>query len=505
MVGGYADSLVYEDGRHSTIDAFRRFLASMYGPGVGVHLLPVCPSAGDSGFAPNDWCGVRPELGAWKDVRTLASERPVMLDGIYNHVGIGHRWVEASLERPGPADDVLYLFNGEIHPSQAPSSPRGESVLRSYMRAGELIHMWQTFSSAAVDVRLDRPEVLDEVVRHMDTLVAHRVWGVRLDAVAYYGKSLKGPVRHVNGVHDLASTIGRMAAARGLDVTAQLDIDQDGSRYFSAPEETGYAMNDFGYAEALACSIATGDARHVGAHVAKLARLERRVIRSPRTHDGLLLRSKLVDSETRHRLLTRCAEVGLTVRMEGGSPYEVNEPGPLLYSSLRPEADTAAMVELAIAVTGVVADRGYFYLPFVLACTPPMLARLVKRDPRLPNRTPIGSRDLNRFERNGARIRHSQLVEVLQYSHNRRSRPRANRASILEVKDGLLHAATHDGTLQLVANFGAATVELPSALRRTVAATSTSESRGRLTPLSYSLFLDDSQPDQSPDRSGLSN
>ncbi len=215
IVGTYADGLLDMTGRPSSIPQVRSYLDSILEPCVAVHVLPVCPAAGDSGFAPNDWCDVRPELGDWQDVAALASTRPLLLDGIYNHVGIGHRWVTERLSSQRPMTDSIFYEFSQHDAELAPRSPRGGSVLRPHMARGGLVYFWQTFSDAAIDVRVNHGAVLEEIARHLDLLSGASAWGVRLDAVAYYMKALDGPVRHVDGVHALASHVATLAEIAG--------------------------------------------------------------------------------------------------------------------------------------------------------------------------------------------------------------------------------------------------------------------------------------------------
>src|SRR5689334_12938008 len=71
---------------------FRDLAALLAGPlsGVfgGVHVLPFFDpiDGSDAGFDPIDHTAVDPRLGAWDDVRALATQTDVMADVIVNHV-----------------------------------------------------------------------------------------------------------------------------------------------------------------------------------------------------------------------------------------------------------------------------------------------------------------------------------------------------------------------------------------------------------------------------------
>lgn len=489
IVGTYTDFIELADGRRSSIADMASELDVLLPQAIGTHLLPVCPSSGDSGFAPTDWCAVRHELGGWQDILQLAERRPLLLDGIYNHVGVDHPWVQGLLNGTDVRTSMLLHEYAASDLESAPSSPRGGSVLRTHHSRTGPRHLWHSFSEAAVDVRLENPIVRREVERHLNLLAQHKVWGVRLDAVAYYKKALGAPVRHAPGVHEMASEIAQMATERGLSIVAQLDIDDDGRRYFSSPHESQFAMNDFGFAVALAASIATGDAQHLAAHLRKLEGLERTVIRCPRNHDGLLLRSKLLSDDTRRALIEASTTCGLAVRMEASTPYELNASGPHLFGLLRPDVAVEDMIDVAIAITAAVTTHAYLYLPFLLGDRPELRVGRSQdgADPRLLNRLGIRQEDLHLAISSDQWTRRRHLLELLVEAHATDSSS-ANRAEVAMAEAGLLDLIATDRSIRLVVNLGSTTSPWPQDLAARRPEFHTSKSPMGLTPMALGLF-----------------
>jgi len=266
IVGTYADGLASDESSAPAIPRLTKLLDLMLPPQVAIHLLPFYPSSGDGGFAIDDLFSVLPYLGTWHDIQTLATSRRLVVDGVYNHVGSGHWWVKQFMSSPQTVVHLLHAYRSKDS-GAGPISPRGQPVLQRYEIDGEVWHLWQTFSRAAVDVRLNNQEVQAEIDRHLQVLSNHGVWGVRLDAVAYYAKSLGSQIRHNPGVFQLADLIAKRVEDHGMRVFAQIDCDADGRRYFAHPSQFHYIVNDFSYAAYLAHAILSHDPRLLAKHL----------------------------------------------------------------------------------------------------------------------------------------------------------------------------------------------------------------------------------------------
>lgn len=451
VIGTYADVVNY-GSRQSTILEVANLLDSIAHREVAVHLLPFYPTSGDGGFAIDDWFHIRPDLGTWEDVADLASRRRLIVDGVYNHVGMGHPWVRSFFREPASNTDRLFAYrdvDGSIL-----LSPRGQPVLKRYDINGEPWYLWQTFTDRAVDIRLDDADVITEIRRHLKLLRLHGIWGIRLDAVAYYAKELHGSIRHNPGAFGLATAIADLAEAEDLAVLAQIDCDDDGLRYFTASRQSHYVMSDFTFSSRLALSMLSHDPEPLAQHLRMIADVPHPCVRGPRTHDGLLLRSGLLRDTDVERIVSFTRKLDLPLRMSDGEPYELNCSAPYLYECAGTREDVPDIIDLALAVSGIVPGWCYIYLPLLMGFIPETLSTL-PIDPRALNRTPIPIQVVTDYIGSAIAKRRLRLLDVLVEMHDDPlfvSESGVAQANVVD--DGLLYIAVAAGRYTLIANFG---------------------------------------------------
>nr|MDT0661183.1 hypothetical protein [Micromonospora sp. DSM 115978] len=388
-------------GRTTQLSALRTLLTTLAPPDAGLHLLPFYPAAGDAGFAADDWFSVRASAGGAEDVRQLARRRRLIVDGIYCHVGLGHRIARNFFADPDGFAGLVHAYPaGASDPERAPLSPRGGSPLRSYEIGRAPWYVWQTFSASAIDIRLDVPEVIAEVDAHMRFAAGLGAWGLRLDAPAYYAKQLGEPQRHHRDAYRLAREIAGLADRHNLRVFAQLDCDEAGRRYF--PPRDGYHVPivDYAYPAYLVLAILTADAAPLRAHLLRTSRLPHPLLRSPRTHDGILLRSALLTDSARDDLVRTVRHAGVPVRIIDGHEYELNSSFPFLCAlDVRPEQMWKRLA-LAVAVSAFTSRYPYLYLPMLLGHMPESSPG-DHPDPRMMNRAPVPAGVVEAASRSG--------------------------------------------------------------------------------------------------------
>ena len=353
---------------------------------VGIHLLPFYPSSGDSGFAPDDWFTVDETLGDWNDIRKMTQNWRLIVDGIYNHVGLNHEIVREFFSNSEKYCHYVYAFRSGTK-EVAPLSPRGGSVLKPYEINGKRWLVWQTFSKAAVDINLNDSSILMRIGKQMEMFRSVGIWGIRLDGPSYYGKDLKGTMpRYTPDSYKIARTIADMAISYGLKVNAQLDCDEDGSMYF--PKELGYNIPivDYAYSALLLYTFFSGDVQPLISHVKSIS--GRLVIRAPRTHDGILLRSRNLPPYVKKWLTDSLKEYDAYLRVIDSRPYEFNNSLPYLYSFIQNAGSVQHKIRLAIILTVMLPGWAYLYAPFLLSYIPEAKYTFEK-DPRLLNRKPM--------------------------------------------------------------------------------------------------------------------
>jgi glycosidase len=407
IVGAYPDLIEAADGG-GTLDCLRRALEAILPLDVVVHILPPYPASGDYGFAPDDWYSVRSELGDWSDIVHWASKRKLILDGIYNHVGRQHPFVLDFFSNP-TEDGALYTYLRNTPPSEQ-LSPRGGSVFRSYELGNRIWQVWQTFSKTSFDIRMSHPRVRDEIGRHHAFLAQSGIFGVRLDGCAYYGHDLNVEQFHNPNGKVATQGLARAAQDAGLFVLAQLDSDPEGASYFLRDEGWSVPVVDYSYSAVLVRALLTESAPALALHIQRTAALPCRVIRPPRTHDGILLQSDLLTQEELDDLEALAGRWNLPVRSANGESYELNSSMPYICSLGVDDDDAWRRIIQVVMLTGFLSGTPYFYLPFIIGDVPERRKATPGDDPRSLNRTHLELAQLTRFSQ-GPRC--LQLVSAL--------------------------------------------------------------------------------------------
>lgn len=378
------------------LSSLKRVLEGLIPADVVLHLLPPYPSSGDGGFAPDDWYSVRAELGTWQDIVDWALTRRIVLDGVYNHVGLQHHFAKEFFASPSEGGPIC-AYQADRPPS-AQLSPRGGSVFRQYTIAETIWQVWQTFSRASVDICLLNNRVFQEIKSHLDFLTASHIFGVRLDGCAYYGRDLDAEQFHNPKGRDIARVVARSALDRGLFTVAQLDTDPAGSSYFPKAEGWSVPVIDYAYSAVLVRTLLSESASAMALHVQRTNNLPCSLVRPPRTHDGILLQSDLLASEELNEIDEICDRWQLPVRSADGEKYEINSSLPYICSLGANEDQTWRRILMVILLTGFLPGVPYYYLPFAIGDVPERRATLKHEDPRSLNRARLSLAQLQRFQ-----------------------------------------------------------------------------------------------------------
>lgn len=451
MVGTYPRAIDAVQWGKSYIDDVRRILDAIAPPRAAVHLLPFHPSSGDDGFAPDTIFDVDPALGGWPDIGALTRSRRVVVDGIYNHIGIGHPWVVGALESPERYTDLLHIYPDVADPS-FPLSPRGGPVLRERSIAGRPWYFWQTFSAHAVDVKLRNPGIFQMIDEHLALLASKGAWGVRLDAAGYYAKSPGTQQFHHPEAVTLANAIATAAQRRGLAVTAQLDCDSRGLRYFATEALQSVTIVDYAFTAYLLLAILAADPEPLARHLANTAGIAHRLVRAPRNHDGVLLRPRLLTDPAKTRLIDAALAGGHSLRVTNGTPYELNSTLASLYGTGVGRDSMWRRIELGMTLTAAVSQWAYFYLPSILGSDPSAPAA-EQKDPRAINRLPISAKYWAELSRGNGLRRVRSMLDTLSLRFDSADSSDPRRVSIDVIDDHGLLVTREDLGLRLLANF----------------------------------------------------
>lgn len=215
IYGTYVDGF-YTGSERTNLSSLNDLLEYFLPKNSALHILPIYPSAGDFGFAPNSWAKIRNELGSWEDLKILATKRRILLDGIFNHVGIEHNWLKDFYSNPNDHKEYFHWFEN-VKKEDGPISSRNNYVLKKHT---EKYYLWHSFTEYAVDINLYNQNVTNEIDQHLKFLSSIGIWGIRLDGIAYYGKELGKKIRHLKGSYALAEKIRLLVTKNKLRINA---------------------------------------------------------------------------------------------------------------------------------------------------------------------------------------------------------------------------------------------------------------------------------------------
>lgn len=383
IVCAYPDSIHVINEKSSLVN-LRNILDEIFPRYVSLHLLPFYPSCGDGGFSATSWTALDPQYGCENELKLLASSRNLIVDAIYNHIGIKHPLFQAFLQEPTNYKDLFHVFDKNVQTSC--KSPRGSSVLRKWNVQGEEINIWQTFGQSAVDINLENKTILNEIEKHLNYIIELGIKGVRVDAIAYFGKKLSGPVRHSESSYNLGRSIIKLIEQKDLLAIGQLDSDADALKYFPIDQGYNVPIVDFAFPAILAKSILSQSPMSIFSHIQDTWNLNSKLIRAPRTHDGILLKTNRLALSDRNWLVDHADKNNIPIRTIENIPYELNcSLGHLLGSD---HTNRSKRIIICIAISIFSPGIPYLYLPAILGFVPEVFD-IKFDDPRSLNRIPI--------------------------------------------------------------------------------------------------------------------
>lgn len=401
IIGAYPDQVNY------TIEKLGELVNELFPKEVVLHIMPFQNSCGDGGYAINDWYSVDSRFGSWESIEKLAKRRRLILDGVFNHVGIEHVWVKRFCNEPMQYKDLFY-----VNHNNGLNSPRGQQADVKIKTADGDMYIRQTHTDKAVDINLENSFVYNNIDKYLEFIKGKGVWGIRLDAVAYYKKGAL--IRHNVGAQELANSIVDLVQNKGFFVMAQLDCDKFGNNYFLDDIYRDVAIYDFSYSAFLCAALASGRIEELVEHLTETSQLKRLLIRAPRTHDGILLRSSYLNKDILQSIIDFSNMKGIAVRFAKGNVYELNCSLPYLFKTIY-EEEFYKILNMSIVFTGVINSIPYYYLPYILGEMPEenkdskiVPERFREDDPRTLNRLPIN----DKFKLSDTRKK--ELMEIFQ-------------------------------------------------------------------------------------------
>lgn len=434
-----------------TIEAVGKWIPD----GCGIHILPPFNSAGDYGFAPNSILEIDRAFGTWHDLKALSPKYKIILDGIFNHVGVhSHIFPDPVTHNNsiGTGKDCFFVFQKADTDQALNLSTRGGSVFRrSFVLDDVEYSVWQTFSEASIDFNLDNEKVQNYINDFINLCVSNRIWGIRLDAVAYYSKELGVTQLHHPKAKKYARAIADKLIARGMFVLAQLDSDPRGQAYF--PSYMGYSIPicDYAFTSYLLYAQLSGDAEPLKRYLVETEKCAHIFLRTPRNHDGILLRPQMFDVDTKKKLLQLCELYNIPVRISNGTPYEINNSYPYLCKICSATKSEAVFRNHAsIILTALQNGVAYLYFPELVGYISELKAEADEKDPRGLNRVPIDEYYLRNAINEPA---NQKLIEILAFVTKRFRDTEIKRQKISLIDTSCLVFEQVGAQISLVINF----------------------------------------------------
>lgn len=422
-----------------------------------VHVLPFSPFSSDDGFSVIDPWEIDPDLGTWADLEHLARQQGLMADLVVNHLSASSPWFERFRQgvEPGrswfvtadPTDDLSAVVR-----------PRQHDLLRPIETADGVRHVWCTFSHDQIDVDVQNPDVLVELIALVGQLVATGARFVRLDAIAFLWKEVGTSCIHLPQTHEFVKLLNTLLAVAAPEVVVLTETNVahvENLSYLGDGDEAHMAYN-FSLPPLTVMAMLDGDATPL---VRWLGDLEATppgttLLSFLACHDGIGVRplNGLVPDEDVDRLaaaiVERGGEVSMAATPSGPRPYELNTT---MWSALA-DVDGDAELDLArflAAHTLMLSVRG----------VPALYVHSVLGSPNFEElRTATGrARSLNR-----GRLTEAEVDTILAEDEIRAAVVSGIRAR-LRARQG--HPAFHPEAAQAVVDIGPEVV----ALRRTAA------------------------------------
>ena len=205
----YAESFknVSESGLQTLNKVCKKYLSGSIN---SIHILPFYPSTSDDGFSVTDYKKVNPKYGNWDDIRKIGESFHLMFDAVINHISKSSGWFIYYLNGDTEFDD--FFIEGDPRNAELAKviRPRTSPLLHTYIRKGEEINIWTTFSEDQVDLNYSNPKVFLKVLDVLLFYISKGAKFIRLDAIAFLWKTIGTNCLHLDETHLVVQTYRRI-------------------------------------------------------------------------------------------------------------------------------------------------------------------------------------------------------------------------------------------------------------------------------------------------------
>ncbi|MDX1994935.1 MAG: sugar phosphorylase [bacterium] len=260
-----------------------------------VHLLPFYPYSSDDGFSVIDYYAVNPEVGTWDDVRTMRQDFNLMFDLVLNHISAESGWFRAYLRGEAPYDGYFIDFAPDEIPHEQLKlvrRPRALPLITPFQTSRGERHVWTTFSADQIDLNVENPAVLLELLKIMLFYVENGANLLRLDAITYLWKTLGTESVHLPQTHTVAQLMRDVLdyAAPHVVIITETNVPHlENISYFGSGSNEAQMVYNFSLPPLLLHTYRTGDATILTNWAATLERVGERTtfFNFTASHDGI--------------------------------------------------------------------------------------------------------------------------------------------------------------------------------------------------------------------------
>ncbi|HLF25027.1 MAG TPA: alpha-amylase family glycosyl hydrolase [Anaerolineae bacterium] len=266
----------------------RRHLAGLINT---IHLLPFYPYSSDDGFSVIDFRVVDPALGDWDDIERIGPDFGLMFDAVINHVSAHSEWFRRFLQGDPAYRDWFIVVDAGVDLSKV-VRPRARPLLTRFDTAAGPKSVWTTFSEDQIDLNYRNPDVLLEIIDLLLFYVSRGARLIRLDAIAYLGKTLGTACIHLPETHrviQLFRAVLDQVAPEVLLITETNVAHVDNLSYFGDGSNEAQLVYNFALPPLVLHAFHVGTARILSGWAADLKLPSDRVtfFNFLASHDGI--------------------------------------------------------------------------------------------------------------------------------------------------------------------------------------------------------------------------
>ena len=324
------------DGENPPLQVLHQFLKEQVKPTINsVHILPFYPWSSDDGFSVIDYYQVDADLGDWSHVNAMKYDFRLMFDAVFNHMSAKSEWFKKYLAGEAPYDNYFIAVPPDTDLS-AVVRPRALPLLSPFETPSGTKHVWTTFSDDQIDLNVQNPDVLIELLKITRFYVEQGSEFIRLDAIAFLWKEIGTTSIHLEQTHLIIQLMRDVLDIIAPDVVliTETNVPHDENiSYFGNGTNEAQMVYQFPLPPLVLHTMASGDSTHLTQWAQSLDGIGGRTsfFNFTASHDGIGLRpvTGILSDEEINTLVNRTKSHGGHVSYKSNSdgsqsPYEMN-------------------------------------------------------------------------------------------------------------------------------------------------------------------------------------